>query len=458
MAEKIENKILGLAFIVSFILVLAPVAGNFFTAEISNVSVYVPGVEESQTGPGGGGYYPPVPTSTPPEKKPIPPAINPSVQPEKNILPEKTPTPSTPAIISLLPMAVADLTQKIPDFSRILSKLNISSAEDIVKLQNYNIFLPGLKELTGASFASLTQEQKNKIPAETMFVLLGDGKIDALTKLDFSDAGVVKQKINVFSGESLRLILKPKPGAKTVSGYMLFKTPATKIAFTGKYIPSFNVALSALSSAGVSSNYVPKSGVALLPQNDQQFVILNFNYNDDDKDGIYVADIKAPVVKGEYEVVSSIDYGGQVAEKKDIKFTTLVDPEGYIYERTGDKELRINNATVSLYKLNEAGGYELWNAGEFGQENPQITDATGNYAFLVPAGTYYITVSAPNYYLFQGDAFSVAEGKEIHANIALKKEFDVLALFNWNTILIIILFCLVAYNFFRDAKKSKNNL
>ena len=212
------------------------------------------------------------------------------------------------------------------------------------------------------------------------------------------------------------------------------------------------MALSALSGSDITSSHIVKNSTKITSELDQQFTVLNFNYNDDDKDGIYTADIKAPVAKGEYEVVSSIDYGGAVENKKDIKFTTLIDPEGYIYEKSGDKELRINNAVVSLYRFNN-DKYELWSAGEFGQENPQITDTTGNYAFLVPAGTYYITVSVPNYYFFQGDAFSVAEGKEIHANIALKKEFDLSALINWNTVLIFILFCLVAYNFFRDAKR-----
>ena len=89
-----------------------------------------------------------------------------------------------------------------------------------------------------------------------------------------------------------------------------------------------------------------------------------------------------------------------------------------------------------------------------GQENSQITDATGNYSFLVPAGTYYLTVKAQGYSTYQSDAISVSEGKEIHSNIALKKQFDLLSLINWNTILIIILFCIVIYNFWMVFYKS----
>ncbi len=446
MVEKIQGKILGLALIVSLILVFVPFASSFFTAKISNVSVFVSDSQTDQptgssSGSAGGRILPVVGnTVVTPEKKP---PINTNTTPSNNTVPQATQPEqgSQPSIISFLPLAVADLTQKIPDFGAILSKLNISNAEDVASLNNYNIFLPGLKKIGD-----------NKIPTEIVFVQLANRKIDALIKLDFSNSDVVAQKINVFPGESMHLILKPKARAKAVSGYIIFKSYNPKVAFTGRYIPSFNMALSALSGSDITSSHIVKNSTKITSELDQQFTVLNFNYNDDDKDGIYTADIKAPVAKGEYEVVSSIDYGGAVENKKDIKFTTLIDPEGYIYEKSGDKELRINNAVVSLYRFNN-DKYELWSAGEFGQENPQITDTTGNYAFLVPAGTYYITVSVPNYYFFQGDAFSVAEGKEIHANIALKKEFDLSALINWNTVLIFILFCLVAYNFFRDAKR-----
>ena len=99
--------------------------------------------------------------------------------------------------------------------------------------------------------------------------------------------------------------------------------------------------------------------------------------------------------------------------------------------------------------------YEPWDAITYGQENPQITDTTGNYSFLVPAGTYYLTVSALGYNSYKTDNFSVIEGKEIRNNISLKEEFDWSSLLNWDTVFIIILFCLVFYNFYMDVKERK---
>jgi len=121
----------------------------------------------------------------------------------------------------------------------------------------------------------------------------------------------------------------------------------------------------------------------------------------------------------------------------------------------GDKELRINNAVVSLYKLNAKNQYELWTANEYGQENPQITDSTGKYSFLVPEGTYYLSVKAPGYYFYQSDAISVKEGREVHSNISLKREFNFVSFLNFDTISIIILFCFVAFDFYRDWKTKK---
>ena len=455
---KKENKVVFFAGILVFVSIFFFVAGKFMAAETSNVTVYVPGTQEDQVPASGGSggnallLLNKAPESVAPDQETTP-SPDTITRPVAKPVVQNNPT----TVTTLLPLAVADLSQKIPEFGATLSKLGVNNAADVENLKNYSIFLPGIKEITGTDFSNLTKSQKNQIPTEILFVSLGNGKIDALAKLDFSDSSnVIGKRTNVFTGETMRLIVKPKLPAKSVSGYVLFKSQAGKIAYTGKYIPSFNIALASLAGSKANSAVAPATNVvkpSAPSQSSSQFVVLSFSYNDDDKDGIYVADIKAPVVTGEYEIVTKIDDGAGIP--KVINFTTLVDPEGYIYEQTSGKELRINNATVSLYHLNNANQYELWNANEYGQENPQVTGATGNYSFLVPAGTYYLTVKTSGYYLFQSDAFSVAEGKEIHANIALKREFDLSSVLNWNIILIAILFCLVIYNFYMDIRRRK---
>jgi hypothetical protein len=413
---EIKNKAFLLLGIAVVVLMSLPFAKNLFFAAVSNVTVFVPGVTQNQGGGGGSSYYPVViaPTLTPlpkpvpvaieqlpapaPAKNPVQPTVNPTA-PQK----ENAPQPS----VSMLPSAIADLSQKIPELATILSNLNVKNAQDVSNLQNYNIFLPGLAAIT----------ETNEMPSDTMFVLLGNKNIDAQTQLDVSENAATPEKINVLVAEPMHLVIKPSSPATSMTGYMLFESPN-------------------------------------LPNPGQSYSVLKFNYVDNN-DGTFVADINSPSVAGQYQIVTNINFVDPKLAQKEIKTTTLVDPDGYIYEKIDNGELRINGSIVSLYQLNSKNQYELWQAGEYGQENPETTDNTGNYSFLVPAGTYYLTVTAQGYQSYQSDKYSVAEGKEIKFNVELKKQLDLYSLLNWNTILIIILFILVGFNFYRDMQIRK---
>lgn len=90
-----------------------------------------------------------------------------------------------------------------------------------------------------------------------------------------------------------------------------------------------------------------------------------------------------------------IDYIDPVLGTRQMRMTTVIDPRAMFEKRDG-KETRIPGAIVSLYYLNSTTKtYELWPAGDYRQENPQITDVRGTYSFLVPEGSYYFHVEAP---------------------------------------------------------------
>jgi len=404
---KINNKIIIFASVLAIIAVgFIPGINKFFLAAISNVSV---NISENITPPtpvvstGGGGYFPaittPIPVATPVT----------SLEPEKNTPVEQQPIQPVnniqPASASLLPVAVAALSQKIPELATILSNLNVKTTADVAALQNYNIYLPS---------TNITSENQ---PTDKVFVLLGKGNINALTRLDFSSNAPALEQINVLGAKPLHLVVKPSSIAKSVTGYVLFDS----------------------------------------------FSVLKFSYTDKNNDGIFTADINSPAVEGQYQIVTTVNYADAKIPSKDIKITTLIDPDGYIYEEVQGKQLRINNATVSLYKLNpsassgQANQYVLWNASDYGQENPQITDVTGKYSYLVPEGTYYLSVKTANYPSYKSDIFSVKEGKEIHFNVELKKQFSFYSFLNWTNIVLAVLFVLVCYNFYRDFKRGKPN-
>ena len=140
---------------------------------------------------------------------------------------------------------------------------------------------------------------------------------------------------------------------------------------------------------------------------------------------------------------------------KEIRLITVVDPEGYIYEKNGEKETRILGAVASIYWLNpETKQYELWPAKDYQQENPQTTDVRGTYSFLVPEGYYYLTVDAPGYLSYDGKPFEVKEGSGVHINIEMKNKYWLLNFFDWKTIMLVAVIILLLYNFYRDRIRA----
>ncbi|MDP2910661.1 MAG: carboxypeptidase-like regulatory domain-containing protein, partial [bacterium] len=160
--------------------------------------------------------------------------------------------------------------------------------------------------------------------------------------------------------------------------------------------------------------------------------------------------------EGEYEIITVMDYQDPELANKEIRLIAVVDPEGYVYEKIGDKEARVSGAIVSLYWLNpETKQYGLWPAQDYQQENPQITNNTGKYSFLVPQGSYYLTIEAPSYLIYEGKPFQVKEGSGVHLNIELKTKYWWLKYFDWKTGLLILVIILLLYNFYRDKIRER---
>lgn len=152
-------------------------------------------------------------------------------------------------------------------------------------------------------------------------------------------------------------------------------------------------------------------------------------------------------------MITLIEYEDSDLGTRMIKLTTVIDPEGYVYEKIDNQELRITNAVVSIYQLNsENSEYELWQANDYNQKNPQTTDKTGRYSFLVPEGTYYLAVEASGYSSYQSEPFTVQEGAGVHQNIELKAKNSWLKIFDWKVMAIFLLFVLMIWNFWKDRR------
>ncbi len=318
-----------------------------------------------------------------------------------------------------LPDEIIVLAKKFPELDKTLNKLGITKISDLNKLQNAKFVLPGLSQNAGIqngaglSLSSMTVKQRQAFPPDIVFAKAGD-LIDYNIHVAITDEGNPEQIISTIAGKTLDLIVKVDKPAKNVKGYLAVKKLDRLLG--RKNVPATSAMAAAVLSA-LGASRPAKENIVI----EQKMVLDEFEYEDKNNDGIYTARIQAPLVHGEYEVISIIEYKDATYGKKELRLTAVVDPEGYIYEKNGNKETRIPEAKVSLLlKDSKTGKFTLWPAKQYQQINPQKTDKSGTYSFLVPEGTYKLTVSAAGYYDFAEAEFDVNEGRGVHENIALR--------------------------------------
>ncbi|KKR69947.1 MAG: hypothetical protein UU13_C0018G0009 [Candidatus Nomurabacteria bacterium GW2011_GWB1_40_7] len=345
-------------------------------------------------------------------------------------------------VFAPLPYEVRILANKFPELNRTLKSVGVERLTDMSKLSGVTLNLPGLTELSNLI-------EKKNLPAEFVFARASGELVDLNVAMSIGDKGEVLQKISSLPGKTLRLVVKPISKARSVTGYIVFRATTPKVS-------EIEISRSSLAASVLFSmdGLVEKTSKPVSVEN--KLVLSSFEYTDPDRDGIYTADVISPSVPGEYEVITVIDYVDPVLGTRQMRMITVIDPEGYVFEKNNSKETRIPSAIVSLYVLNNATKkYELWAAKDYQQENPQVTDIRGTYSFLVPEGSYYFQIEAPGYNSFQGKVFVVAEGSGIHQNIELKSNRGWFSMFDWKTILLIVVLLLLVYNLYRSTLRDK---
>lgn len=360
-----------------------------------------------------------------------------------------------------LPSDIALLAQQFPTLGATFKQVGIAKITDVEKLRSVALFLPGMTQSAGLSgagvpIARLTSEEKARIPSDIVFAKTRGEFVDFNTALSVNDKGEPMQRVETIVGRPLFLAVKPGAGATRVHGYIVFTSKQAAIDYQNtlagiESVPAFVANMYQVALGGDSNAIHPLDTV------ENRLILQEFEYTDPDGDGIFTATISAPFVSGAYEVITVMDYlvNGRIVSKE-MRMTTVVDPEGYVFEKNGNKETRIPDAVVSIYKsTGETTKYDLWPAKDFQQENPQVTTVAGAYSFLVPSGTYYISVTAPNYADYQGKPFDVKEGPGIHFNIELKPKGWWRNIGDWKSLLLVAVVLLLFYNFYRDKMREK---
>lgn len=369
-------------------------------------------------------------------------------------------------VFAPLPKEFIALVNKFPEVNKTFAQVGIKRLNDVQKLGAVKIYLPGLNKTVGLSapmyigggamniprnipLSQLSSDLKSKIPPAVVFARGAGALVDFNVALTLSDKGRPVQKISTISGKELELSVKPDYPVNMVKGYFTFKS--RKVEETAFSLP-FSSLFASLFFADPVFAYDQDRPVRV----EERLVLKEFDYNDPDGDGIYTAKVTAPVPEGQYEIITVLFYKDVEMGVKEIRMIAVVDPEGYVFEKIKQGELRVKGAVATLYWLNPGTKrYEIWPAQDYSQENPQVTDAKGTYSFLVPEGMYYLNVMAPGYLPYDGKPFEVREGGGVHLNIEMKTKYWWLDLLDWRTALIIIVALLLLYNFYKDRKREK---
>jgi len=374
--------------------------------------------------------------------------------------------------MSSVPSDIVFFADKFPQFNKLLQDVGINKLNDVKKLNSVQVTLPGftqmalvkpditsgsLPSLRGIPLFDLTFGEKGKVPTDIIFAKTGNELIDYNTNLSFDDKGNANQKITTIVGKPLELLIKPSKPVKNVTGFLVLrqKTAARNDLLPPNYTKPKLAYLYKYLTASLTSPQQDKAA----PQNIQTELLLQkFEYAEN-KDGFYIAKLNNPIIEGNYEIITVMEYKDISLAPKQIRLINVVDPEGYIYSQLPEGRLRIMGATVLLYWLNpETKKYEMWPANKFLQTNPVITNDTGKYSFLTPEGLYYLEVNAPNYINYKSDVFSVIKGSiGIHMDIELKKKTFLPAWLDWKFWIFVLLGCqllFMVYSFFNKKRSS----
>jgi hypothetical protein len=255
-------------------------------------------------------------------------------------------------------------------------------------------------------------------------------------RLLFDKNGNIEKRITALVGKPLELIVKPEYPARKITGYLTLKR-ANPTAQNQVYQQGFVKTITNILTAAlplpltIGNTQTSQTNQITETQIDQKLLVQKFDYQEESQ-GIFKAQITTPIVEGDYEVMTVIEYIDPTRVARETHFTIVVDPEGYVYRQIGNDEARVNEAKVSIYHLNpETDKYDLWPADKFSQVNPIITNKTGKYSFLVPPGTYYLKSEAKGYTNYQSDTFLVREDNTVHMNIEMKRIPWFQRLWNW---------------------------
>jgi hypothetical protein len=185
----------------------------------------------------------------------------------------------------------------------------------------------------------------------------------------------------------------------------------------------------------VGSYTISKKEIMLLPSDEQKFEVISeeilrfrISMEEDTVNAtIRIGDLDFPLSKGSDNLWMT-----------DIKFSKLGlfnifisasdrGDHSYSNKKIGRIQVKergtiAEGAVISIYVLDEnEKRYVRWQAEEFGELNPFITDMDGGYKLLLPKGKYYLKIQKEGYEKIRSEKFEVKTPTYINLNFNLKK-------------------------------------
>lgn len=137
--------------------------------------------------------------------------------------------------------------------------------------------------------------------------------------------------------------------------------------------------------------------------------------------GYYTAVIPTWKASSNQKIYADVTYTSSSKKTQFIigEVTVLIDPSGYVYVVDGETKQPVKGVQVVLEeKTGETDqDWTQWNANQYMQQNPQITDIQGKYGWDVPSGKYRLKLSKEGYVSQIVEKYIDSNGEETEITI-----------------------------------------
>lgn len=202
------------------------------------------------------------------------------------------------------------------------------------------------------------------------------------------------------------------PTGGGTQSYVLKNSDFVLSVFKGKIIIPSGVNINILSGnsllISLDNVRLEKPAISAIVNFNGNQVFLSLNKNTQK----WTTELTVPKEVGQYPIDVYLTYQDKTVSKTSWNLNVLL--YGQIFEKLASGEKKpVNGAKVSLLT-----SPTLWPAQAYSQINPQLTDVTGSFGYLVPPGNYILRVEKEGYHT-QETGYFVSNGIVVNNNIEI---------------------------------------